>query len=506
MRATEAGKLNCWEVLKCGCGPGSSRPCPAATDEASNGINGGKNGGRLCWAVGGTLSGSLELAICAQKTNCLDCDFFERVKSEEGSAFQLLMLARGVSSPRLLQQTIAEVESLMAIHDRLRSHFDLRETIREITDEARRVTGAQRSVVLLLKGQPPTLQGEFMLAGNPTKAVISVDETSAVGFAAVHNQMVSLRNIYDANQTGDVPAFNPAYDRQLHCRTNSFLAVPIHDSEERVIGVITTANAKKGYFSTDDQWFMEKYATEVSLAVEKQKFIQQSVSVLRLASIGDTIAGLSHCIKNIAQALRVGSHVIKRAIQTNNLQDIKVAWEIVDRHIERLAELSMDVLAYDPVVRERSKAGSLNSLVEHVVNLFREEAQQRAIQLRLETGNNVDPAKFDAMGIYRCLVNLISNALDACPLSGGLVAVATTRVEKTEFIISIADNGPGMDEETKAAVFDLFQTSKPHKGTGLGLPTVADIVNKHNGRIEIDSASGRGTTLRIFIREDVGVV
>lgn len=497
--------INCWEFLKCNYGPASPEPCLAATDKASNGVNRGKNGGRSCWAVVGVLSGSKTLAPCARETNCLACDFLHLVKLDEGQSFQLLKLARGVSNPRELKQTITKVESFMAIHERLRSHFDLDQTITEITEEARKVTGAKRALVLLIKGRPPALHGEFTLRGKQHKVVINLDENSAAGFAALRNQIVNLRNIYGTGQAGGVPVFNRAFDKQCRCRTDSFLAVPICDSEGRVTGVITLANAKKEFFSTDDEWFMEKYAIEVALAVEKQKFIQQSVSALRLGAIDETIAGLSHCIKNIAQALWAGSHVIKRALKSNNVQDIKAAWEILDRHIERLANLSMDILAYDPVVREHANGGSLNKLVEHVINLFRVEAQARSIEIKIRKGKNVDPARFDAMGIYRLLVNLISNAMDACPLSEGVVTVSTRRTKENELCISVADNGRGIDEETKAAVFELFQTSKPRKGTGLGLPTVAAIVNRHNGRVEIDTKLGKGTTFRIFFREDVAV-
>ncbi|KPK65993.1 MAG: hypothetical protein AMK73_01295 [Planctomycetes bacterium SM23_32] len=457
----------------------------------------------MCWAVGGTLSGDEVLAPCARQMNCLDCDFLHLVRSEQGRSFQLLKLARGVSDSQQLQDTIVNVESLMAIHERLRSHFDLNETVMEITGEARKVTGAQRSLVLFLKGEPPALHGQFTLKGKPRRVVMDLDENSAVGFAARYNRMVNLRDIYTANQLGGVPTFNRDYDEKCGCKTSSFLAVPVDDPEGRVIGVITVANAKKGYFSSDDEWFMGQYATEVALAAEKQKFIQQSVSALRLASIGETVAGLSHCIKNIAQALRAGSYVIKKAINSEDLQQVKIAWDILDRHIERLADLSMDVLAHDPGVQKYSKAGGLNELVQHVVDLFREEARARAIDIRFDPGKDVAAARFDAMGIYRCTVNLVSNALDACPLSDGMVTVATARTGEDEIMLSVADNGRGMDAEARAAVFGLFQTTKPKKGVGLGLPTVAEIVKRHNGRIEIETAVGKGTTFRVFVREDV---
>ena len=267
MNGAEPRKLNCWESLGCGRGPGSLDPCVVATDSAGNGVNGGTNGGRSCWAVVGTVSGGEELAPCAQGTSCLTCDFFRLVKSEEGPSFQFLKLAKGVSDLQELQETIGRVESLMAIHERMRTDFDLRTTIREITEEARKLTGAQRSLVLLVRGKPPALHGEFVLKGELKRVKIDFHESSAVGYAAVHNHMVNLKNIYGALHSSIGPVFNRAFDKQCDCRTHSFLAAPICDAQERVIGVITAANARKGFFSSDDEWFVEKYATEVALAV-----------------------------------------------------------------------------------------------------------------------------------------------------------------------------------------------------------------------------------------------
>ena len=265
--------------------------------------------------------------------------------------------------------------------------------------------------------------------------------------------------------------------------------------------MITAANAKKGYLTADDEWFMRTYATEVALAVEKQKFLHQSFSALRLASIGETVAGLSHCIKNIAHALRGSSYIIKRAIDANNVRDIKAAWEILDRHIENLANLSLDVLTYDPSAHKGEKGTKLNDLVSHVVKLFQEEAKARAILLKMRLGGNVDPCSFNARGLYRCLVNLITNAFDACPLSEGVVVVSTKRKSRDTLLLSVSDNGRGMDEKRRVELFELFGTSNPAIGTGLGLPTVADIVKQHNGRIEIDTKPDKGTTFLIHFQE-----
>jgi two-component sensor histidine kinase len=495
-------KLNCWDYLHCRYGSKSKSPCPAATDSVSNGVNSGKNAGRICWTVPDTKCFNIPMGQFDEKREtCFSCGFFQLVRKEEGSFFHQFKLAQGVKGTHELHGTISQMEHLFSIHEMLHSHFDLSKTLKEIAKDSRLITGAQRSIVFLLKGDPPALFGEFKIKGKIQQVSIRFDDSSAVGYAATHKQVVNLRDLYRDKGPPNHPMFNKSFDSQYNCKTHSFCAVPVQDSGARVIGVITVANARKGYFSADDEWFMRTYATEVALAVEKQKFLHQSLSVLRLASIGETVAGLSHCIKNIAHALRGSSYIIKRAIDSNNVRDIKVAWEILDRHIESLANLSVDVLTFDPSSHGDEKGTKLNELVGHLVKLFQEEARARAITLKTQLGAKVDPCSFNARGIYRCLVNLITNALDACPLSQGLVTVATARTGEGEIVLSVSDNGRGMDEKSKAELFNLFKTTKTGYGTGLGLPTVSDIVKEHNGKIEIQTAPGKGTTFKIFLQE-----
>ena len=90
------GKMNCWEYKKCGREPGGERVkelgvCPAAVDSSADGLNGGKNGGRICWAIAGTFCGGEEqCSFALNKITCLKCDFFELVRKEEGARFRIL--------------------------------------------------------------------------------------------------------------------------------------------------------------------------------------------------------------------------------------------------------------------------------------------------------------------------------------------------------------------------------------------------------------------------------
>ena len=87
-------KLNCWEFKKCGREPGGIRAsdlgvCPASMDRKANGMNDGHNGGRICWALAGTLCGGTVQGTYAQKlSNCMACDFYGVVRAEQGKQLQ----------------------------------------------------------------------------------------------------------------------------------------------------------------------------------------------------------------------------------------------------------------------------------------------------------------------------------------------------------------------------------------------------------------------------------
>lgn len=102
---------NCWEVKKCGREPGGARipelgACPAATEKTGDGVNSGKNGGRICWALTGTLCGGQVQGTFAQKElTCMACDFFKQVRAETPPEnFKLLMEGQGYGSLQQLTQ------------------------------------------------------------------------------------------------------------------------------------------------------------------------------------------------------------------------------------------------------------------------------------------------------------------------------------------------------------------------------------------------------------------
>jgi len=139
---------------------------------------------------------------------------------------------------------------------------------------------------------------------------------------------------------------------------------------------------------------------------------------------------------------------------------------------------------------------SLNDVVEKTLVLLRPEIENRAISVKTRMARNLTPTPVDAAQLQQVLVNLVKNAVQAMT-TGGTLTLQTGETSEDVWV-SVTDTGGGIPQEQINRIFEPFYTTKK-KGTGLGLMIVQRIVRAHNGRIELDSHVGRGTTFRIWL-------
>jgi len=144
-----------------------------------------------------------------------------------------------------------------------------------------------------------------------------------------------------------------------------------------------------------------------------------------------------------------------------------------------------------------------NQLVLEVINLLKGRAEVSNVEIRCQLSDKVREIMLDPVGIHRCLLNLISNAIDACTLEGitrgKCMVTIRTEPENGGVRFDIIDNGIGMDEEVQNRLFEEFFTTKGYKGTGLGLSVTNKIVKEHNGKLTFKSSPGKGTTFTMVI-------
>jgi two-component system, sporulation sensor kinase E len=142
------------------------------------------------------------------------------------------------------------------------------------------------------------------------------------------------------------------------------------------------------------------------------------------------------------------------------------------------------------------KLASLNNVVEKTLELLRPEIENRGVTVKTKLSRNLTATPIDATQMQQVLVNLVKNASQAMT-NGGTLTLQTG--ENADAVwVSVADTGGGIPQEQINRIFEPFYTTKK-KGSGLGLMIVQRIVRAHDGKIELESHVGRGTTFRIWL-------
>jgi signal transduction histidine kinase len=228
--------------------------------------------------------------------------------------------------------------------------------------------------------------------------------------------------------------------------------------------------------------------------------IQKLLEAERLAAIGEVVTLITHSVKNIICGLEGGIYVIERGKSTGDEKSTDDGWEMIKTNVARIGGLAGDLLNY---AKERQPACVLcdpNVPPREVFELMLPRAKDCGIDLQMDLCPDIKEAYLDPEGIHNCLLNLVNNAVDACAgrdCAGGKVVIRSIKETPWAVAYQVQDNGSGMDKRTREKVFRRFFSTKGRKGTGLGLMITRKIVHEHQGRIEFESAKGKGTTFTL---------
>jgi signal transduction histidine kinase len=219
------------------------------------------------------------------------------------------------------------------------------------------------------------------------------------------------------------------------------------------------------------------------------------VQAERLAAVGQTIATLSHHIKNILQGIRGGSYLIELGLSEHDETVVSKGWKIVEKNQNKISTLVMDMLTFSKEREPDLIRANVNAVVGDVMELLAARAAEIEVELRWKPGAAMPDMIFDPEGIHRAALNVATNALDAAAeVEGrGWVEVRTHYLADQSLVqIEVEDNGPGIPADQMDHLFSPFVSSKKSRGTGLGLPVSQKILTEHGGRILVDSVPGRG--------------
>ncbi len=286
----------------------------------------------------------------------------------------------------------------------------------------------------------------------------------------------------------------------------SALCVPIKARKltdktgDQILGVIYVDSSVKNYTYAPDQLrLLTAIGLQAGLAIQNTKLYQQGLQAERLAAVGETTAALSHSIKNILQALRGGADVVEMGFKAANLTQATKGWRIVDRNLDKIYGLTMNLLAYSRPREPLTEVVQPRKLIEECLELVAAGANAKGVMAIADVSRDVPPVPLDPAGMHQVLMNLLSNALDAVEQGKGLIRVTCRYYADplNELHVEVVDNGSGVPPSMMPHMFELFHSTKGNRGTGLGLAVAKKIVEEHDGSISVRSAPGEGTTFTV---------
>ncbi len=302
----------------------------------------------------------------------------------------------------------------------------------------------------------------------------------------------------------------------------SLVLAPLR-SESRVFGVLVVARRQANAFESVQCEFLRQLSEHVALAAQQAQLygsLQQAYDELRqtqeaamqqerLRALGQMASGVAHDINNALSPVSLYTESLletEKALSERGRGQLETIQRAVDDVAKTLARMR-------EFYREREQQAELapvetNQVVQQVLDLTKVRwsgmAQQHGVTIRAQTelAANLPRIMGVESELREALTNLVFNAVDAMP-EGGTLTLRTRLADDARVVIEVADEGTGMDEETRRRCLEPFFTTKGERGTGLGLAMVFGMLRRHGAQIEIDSAPDAGTKMRMMFAASV---
>ena len=234
---------------------------------------------------------------------------------------------------------------------------------------------------------------------------------------------------------------------------------------------------------------------------EREQKIREFDAILtranRLSSLGELAASIAHEIKNPLISIQ---GFAKRIPQAKEQEKVETYAKYIDHEAERLSTVLAKLLEFSRMAEPAKEPVDANGLVDDTL-LFLEHHLTRFknVALKVEHEPDLPPIHGDKIHIQQALINLVMNAAQAMR-DGGQLTIRTGRKDAGHGFIAVSDQGPGITEENMEKIFEPFFTTKPKgEGTGLGLPLCKRLVEANQGRLEVESTPGKGSTFTMVL-------
>ncbi len=409
--------------------------------------------------------------------------------------------------PEPAAAAMSNLKILYRLGATLGSSFDIDQVLEVVMDLVFEHVKADRGIILLVsEGSGELLPKVVRTRDENGKAATAV---KASGAEKIHASRTIINHVLNSGE--GVLSSNAMTDQRfskgksIHSLgIRSALCVPIKARKmegkggESIIGVIYIDSSVKNYtYSPDQLRLLTAIGLQAGLAVQNTNLYKQGLLAERMAAIGETTAALSHSIKNILQALRGGADVVEMGLKATNVNQVTKGWRIVDRNLDKIYNLTINLLAYSKEREPKLEPINPRRLVEDCIELIAPNASAKGVMAVADVEADHPAIPMDEDGIHQVLMNLLTNALDAVEEQKGLIRVVCRYdAENRQSVMEVIDNGPGIALSMMSHMFELFHSTKGNRGTGLGLAVAKKIVEEHEGTISVRS-SPEGTIFKV---------
>ena len=290
------------------------------------------------------------------------------------------------------------------------------------------------------------------------------------------------------------------------------LIVPM-TAGDRAIGLLLLRSADRAFTDADER-LLVNIAQLVTLMLRSARLYEERTRALgelgaaqdqlvrteKLRALGEMASGVAHDFNNL-----LASILGRAQLLLERTQDVKLRqWlKVIERAAMDGARTVRRLQDFTGIRRDQpAVAVDLNQVVQQVLetteSIWRQDRRRSGVEIEVETdlAEGLPPVAGDPAELREAFTNLVLNAVDAMP--GGGTLTLRTQIADGQVQVEVRDSGTGIPEHIREKIFDPFFTTKGPKGTGLGLSMAYGILQRHNGRITVESAEGHGTIFRLL--------
>ncbi|UCG84770.1 MAG: GHKL domain-containing protein, partial [Gemmatimonadota bacterium] len=241
---------------------------------------------------------------------------------------------------------------------------------------------------------------------------------------------------------------------------------------------------------------------------QRRALMNQVIQSERLAAVGRLAAGVAHEINNpLAVIAEVAGYLedvlagISGDEKVNVEREFQEGLTTIAAHVNRCRDITHRLLGFARKSEARLEVADVNAALDEILPFLEKEARLANVRIHRQDAANIPQVSIEEVQLEEILINLITNSIQAMTKRGhGNIWLAAAE-DGDKVILTVRDDGPGIDESVRDRLFDPFVSTKPQgQGTGLGLSICYGIVKRYDGEIRVESKPAEGTTFQVVLR------